>query len=267
MAKVKALVIVGYGLNCEAETSHALTLAGAEVEQIHLNDLIGDKKRLEAFHLLAFIGGFAYGDHIAGGKVLANRLQSSMSGELKNFIQEGKLIIGICNGFQTLVKLGLLPGLDGDYETQQVTLTHNDSGVFRNAWIRLKTDPETKCVFTRGVDDLEVPIRHGEGKLLVRNDRVLEQLKSEGQVVFRYAHPRTGEVTMEFPHNPNGSVDAIAGLCDPTGRVFGLMPHPEAYSSPYNHPLWLRQKLNGSLPAEGAGLKIFKNGVAFLKKG
>lgn len=266
VSKVKALVIVGYGLNCEAETSHALEKAGAEVSRVHLNDLIEDKSRLAESHLLAFIGGFSFGDHIAGGRVFANRVKRSLRDAIMEFVERGGLIIGICNGFQTMVKMGLLPGFDNDYDTQRLTLTANDSSVFRNDWVRLKADPDSKCVFTQGVEYLDVPIRHGEGKLYIREDSYLDKLKSQGQVVFRYAHPETGEPTMDFPHNPNGSIDAIAAICDPTGRIFGLMPHPEAFSSPYNHPQWQRQKLEGTLPETGAGLQIFRNGVDYLNR-
>ncbi|MFH1998571.1 MAG: phosphoribosylformylglycinamidine synthase subunit PurQ [Planctomycetota bacterium] len=265
VSKVKALVIVGYGLNCEAETSYALQRAGAEVRQMHLNDLIADKEQLTKSHLLAFIGGFSFGDHIAGGRVFANRVKRTLRDSLKEFIENHGLIIGICNGFQTMVKMGLLPGFDNDYETQRITLAANDSGVFRNAWVRLKAVPESRCVFTKGIDYLDVPIRHGEGKLFVKDEQYLKRLVAQGQVVFRYAHPRTGEPTMEFPHNPNGSLDAVAGICDPSGRIFGLMPHPEAFNSPYNHPHWLRQKLEGTVPEIGAGLRIFENGVDYIK--
>jgi phosphoribosylformylglycinamidine synthase len=266
MGKVKGLVITGFGLNCEAETYYVLERAGAEVEQVHLNDLIAGKRKLNEYHLVAFIGGFAFGDHISAGQVFANRFKCHLMDELRAFIAEGKLVIGICNGFQTLAKMGLLPGFNGDYETQSVTLGANDSGTFRDAWIRLKADPGTKCVFTRGIDEIELPIRHGEGKFMVKDESVLDRLRSQGQIVFRYIDPGTGSPTMVYPHNPNGSVDAVAGICDPSGRVFGLMPHPEAFHSPYNHPHWLRQKLDGRLPSEGAGMKIFKNAVEYLKE-
>ncbi len=265
MARIKALVIVGYGLNCEAETSHALRLAGADVDQVHLNDLIAGKRTLKEFRLLALIGGFSFGDHISAGKVFANRLTQRLKGQLKEFISSGNLIIGICNGFQTLVKTGLLPGCDNDYSTQKVTLGQNDSGVFRNDWVLVKADPSSHCVFSKGIDYLEVPVRHGEGKFVVREEGMLDRLKSGGQVVLRYAHPDSKETTDEFPHNPNGSMDGVAGICDPTGRIFGLMPHPEAHLFPFNHPHWLRRKLKGILPEEGEGIRIFRNGVEYLE--
>jgi phosphoribosylformylglycinamidine synthase len=265
MAKVKALIITGYGLNCEAETRHVLELAGASVDEIHLSDLVAGKSNMEDYHFLAFIGGFSFGDHIAGGKAFANRLKCRLGDQLKRFVASDKLIIGICNGFQALVKLGLLPGFDGDYETQRLTIGHNESGVFRDGWILLKGDETSNCVFTKGIDYIELPVRHGEGNIQVQDKGVLERLKNEGQVVFRYAHPETGEPTMEHPHNPNGSVDAIAGICDPEGRIFGLMPHPEAFWSPYNHPHWIRKKMENGLPEEGGGMKVFRNAVAWLE--
>jgi phosphoribosylformylglycinamidine synthase len=265
MGKVKGLVITGFGLNCEAETRYVLQRAGADVEQVHLNDLVAGMVQLEHFHLLAFIGGFTFGDHISAGQVFANRVKRRLMEPMMEFIDCGKLVIGICNGFQTLTKMGLLPGFDGDYVSQRVTLWANDCGHFRNAWVRLKTDENTRCVFTRGIENLEVPIRHGEGKFMVEDRSVLERLKVEGQVVFRYADPETGLPTMDYPHNPNGSLDAIAGICDPTGRIFGMMPHPEAFHSAYNHPHWLRQKIEGRLPKEGAGMRIFRNAVDYLE--
>ena len=195
MARARALVITGYGLNCEAETSHALRLAGADVHQVHLSDLIAGKKRLEDYQLLALIGGFAFGDHISAGKVFANRLKSRLRDPLETFIAGKGLVIGICNGFQTLAKLGLLPGLGGDYGTQVTTLATNDSGVFRNAWIRLKGNAKSPCVFSKGIETLEVPIRHGEGKFCLKDEDVLRRLESDGQIVFRYASPETGAVS------------------------------------------------------------------------
>lgn len=266
MAKVKALVIVGYGLNCEAETCYAFERAGARADQVHLSDLIAKRRKLEEFHLLALIGGFSFGDHIAGGKVFANRFACKLREQISAFIAAGKLVIGICNGFQTLVKLGLLPGIDNDYETQRVTLGANECGVFRDAWVRVKVDEGSCCVFTKGIDAMDLPVRHGEGQFYVQEDSVLERMKRQGQIALRYAHPESGEPTQEFPHNPNGSVNAVAGICDPTGRIFGLMPHPEAYNSPFNHPQWPLWKLEGRLPEEGEGIRIFRNAVEYLEE-
>ncbi len=261
----KALVITGLGLNCEVETAVAFEACGAEADQIHLTDLQQDLNRLHEYHALAFIGGFSFGDHLGAGTVFASRVKHHLGAELRQFIADGKLVIGICNGFQTLARMGLVPALDQEYFAVQSALAQNDQGVFRDDWVMLKGNPESPCVFTRGVDLLPLPIRHGEGKFVTLNQEVLDRIEANNQVAVRYADPISGEPTDEFPHNPNGSTNAIAGICDPTGRVFGLMPHPEAYMSPYNHPHWTRQKLNAVLPEKGLGLKIFQNAVDYIE--
>jgi phosphoribosylformylglycinamidine synthase len=267
MAKnVKTLVITGFGVNCERETSCAFTVAGSAVEQIHLNDILDGGRSLADFHILAFIGGFSFGDHIGAGTVFSNRVKYRMRDQLEKFVADGKLVIGICNGFQTMTRLGLVPAVDGAYFTQQVALAHNMQGTFRDDWIVVKENPKCPCVFTKGIGTIPLPIRHGEGRLVAENDAMLKKLEKNNLVALRYADPVTGEATMEFPHNPNGSTNAIAGICDPSGRMFGLMPHPEAYLSPYNHPDWTRQKLEGTLPEKGLGQKIFENAVGFARK-
>lgn len=259
---VRALVITGFGLNCEKETECALREAGAVVTLAHLNDILAGQVSLADFHLLAFIGGFSFGDHLGAGTVFSNRVKSKLSRQVREFVEAGKLMIGICNGFQTMTRLGIVPALTGGGR-QEVGLAQNTRGVFRDDWVTLVADPESPCVFTKGIDRIELPIRHGEGRLVAANDKVLEALEEQHLVVLRYAHPDTGVATHEFPFNPNGSVNAIAGICDPSGRIFGLMPHPEAYLSPYNHPLWTRQKLAGTLPEKGLGQQIFDNAVSF----
>jgi phosphoribosylformylglycinamidine synthase I len=262
-ARVKALVITGYGLNCEKETACALNLAGAAAEMVHLNDILDGHRALAEFHLLAFIGGFSFGDHIGAGTVFANRVRCRMRDQLAQFVGDGKLIIGICNGFQTMTRLGLLPAVGGNLFSQQVALAENSQGVFRDDWVMVRVNPDSPCVFTRGLDLLPLPVRHGEGRFVARDAKMLSRLEKENLVALRYADPESGEPTMQFPHNPNGSVNAIAGICDPSGRIFGLMPHPEAYLSPFNHPQWTRQKLHGVLPEKGMGLAMFENAVRF----
>ncbi|MFP4058009.1 MAG: phosphoribosylformylglycinamidine synthase subunit PurQ [Candidatus Brocadiia bacterium] len=262
---VRALILTGFGLNCEAESARAFELAGAVAEQVHLNDLLDGRRRLEAFHILFVIGGFSFGDHIASGRVLANRLKRRLAEPLQRFIADGKLILGVCNGFQVLVKLGVLPGLEGDYRRQTTTLTWNDTGLFRDAWVHLAVEPRSPCVFTRGIRRLYLPVRHGEGKFLAL-DGVLGRLESEGLVACRYADPATGQPTQAYPHNPNGSAASVAGICDPTGRLFGMMPHPEAYLFPWNHPHYAREAIAGDPPAEGGGVAIFRNAVAFARE-
>lgn len=259
---IKVLVITGFGLNCERETSAAFALAGATAEQVHLNDLLSGKRQLEEFHILAFIGGFSFGDHLGSGTVFANRVKFRLREPLERFIADGKLVIGICNGFQTLVRLGLVPALEGEYFTQQVALAHNDAGTFRDDWCRLKMNPASPCVFTAGLDLIRLPLRHGEGKF-VADPAVLAALEAKNQVVCRYADA-DGKVAGSFPENPNGSLGAIAGICDPTGRIFGLMPHPEAFLSPYNSPSWTRDRQTAALPPEGEGVAIFRNAVDYV---
>ena len=264
--KPPILIITGYGLNCEAESAHAWTLAGAAPVRLHLNDLIAAPRKLADFAGLMFIGGFSYGDHMGSGHVFAHRLRHRLQEPLARFVADGKLILGVCNGFQIMTKLGLVPGLDGDYFSQTVALTHNDCGAFQNFWVDLMFEPGSPCVFTRNLRRMPMPIRHGEGKLYVGDAALLEKLEQLKCVPCRYAHPATGAPTMDFPHNPNGSVNSIAGLCDPTGRIFGLMPHPEAYLFPENHPRWDINKLAAPLPEQGLGLALFTNAVSYLQQ-
>lgn len=255
---VKAIVLTGFGINCDLETQHALGLAGAQAERVHLNDVIDGLKPLESYHILAVPGGFSFGDDIASGRVLANRLRYKLGESLRAFVADGKLIIGICNGFQVLVKSGLLPCMDGVCE-QQVTLTWNDSGRFEDRWVALRPDPGTRCVWLKGIERLELPVRHGEGKFVPRDDAMLERLRSDGHVALRYCRGDGSPAKGAFPANPNGSLDDIAGICDASGRVFGLMPHPEAYVQRTNHPCWTRK----DLPEQGMGVQVFRNAVEY----
>jgi phosphoribosylformylglycinamidine synthase len=202
---------------------------------------------------------------MSSGHVFALRVKHRMREDLQKFIDAGNLVLGVCNGFQIMVKLGLLPGLDNDYFTQTVSLMQNDCGSFQNFWVRLRFESQSPCVFTRGLEFMPLPIRHGEGKIFTTDAKVIEQIEALGCAAARYADA-AGNPTKDFPANPNGSLNAIAGLCDPTGRIFGLMPHPEAYLFPENHPNWDIQKLNGTLPAQGLGLKFFENGVKYLTR-
>ena len=260
-AKVKVLVITGFGLNCEKETTAAFTNCGATVDQIHLNDILAGEKTIDNYHILSFIGGFSFGDHLGAGTVFANRVKFRLRDQLEKFVADGKLIIGICNGFQTLTRLGLVPAVGKSYFKQEAALAHNDSGVFRDDWVYLKANEKSPCVFTKDIDVVHFPIRHGEGKF-VAHDSELAAIEENNQVVFRYSDS-AGNSAEEFPANPNGSLNAIAGICDPTGRIFGLMPHPEAFLSPFNSPDWPRMQREGELPEEGQGQKIFRNAVVF----
>ena len=253
-------------MNCEDETAYAFEMVGAEVNKIFLKDLTDKPGMLEDYQILAMIGGFSFGDHIAAGKVLATIYKFKLGKAVQRFIEDGKLIFGECNGFQVLVKAGILPGFDGDYRTQRFTLTFNDSGIFEDRWVRLKVNPKSRCVFTRGLEEMYLPVRHGEGKFVAGDEAELLMLQEDNQIVLQYAD-EGGIPTMKYPQNPNGSVEAIAGICDSTGRVFGKMPHSTAYLEPYNHPYWTREKVNGVLTKEGEGVQIFRNAVEYIKNG
>jgi phosphoribosylformylglycinamidine synthase len=260
-AGIQVLVLTGLGLNCEAETVAAFRMVGATPRQVHLLDLLEGKRRLEfeQYQIIAFVGGFAFGDHLGAGFVFANRIRWRIYDQLVQFISDGGLALGICNGFQTMVRLGLLPGLDRDYRTPRATLAPNDRLGYWDCWVRLRAAPNSPCVWTQGLDRLELPSRHGEGKFLA-DPEVRERLEHEGLIAVRYVDPE-GKPTEEWPHNPNGSAGAIAGICDPSGRLFGLMPHPDAYLYPFQHPQWSRRRYEGSVDPEGQGLAIFRNGV------
>jgi len=266
---IKALVLTGYGLNCDVETAHALELAGASAERVHLNAVIDGSVALSDFRILVFVGGFSWGDDHGAGVIQAVRMKHRAGERILRFVEDGNLVLGICNGFQTMVNLGLLPGFDHDYQRRSVALTYNDCGNFRDDWVWLKINPDSPCVFTRGLDAMELPVRHGEGKF-VADAKTLARLAADRQVVCRYALPDGSPAEGKFPYNPNGSVMDIAGICDPTGRVFGLMPHPEAFNHLSNHPNWtrLREDVRRGLIRPGAlpltGIRLFQNAVAFL---
>ena len=264
MSKPKVLIITGYGVNCEAESEHAWKQAGAEPSLVHLNDLLDNPDQIQEFQAMMFIGGFSYGDHMTSGHVFALRVKHHMQAQLQQFIDDGKLIMGICNGFQVMTKMGLLPGLDGNYFEPKVSLMQNDCGTFQNFWCDIRFEDNSPSVFTKGLGTLPLPIRHGEGKIFTLDAELVARMEAEGCVAARYVDADNNP-TQEFPANPNGSLNAIAGLSDPTGRIFGMMPHPEAYLFPENHPNWDQQKLEGTLPEQGLGLKLFTNAVNFMK--
>jgi phosphoribosylformylglycinamidine synthase len=255
MPRVRALVLRAPGINCDEETVAAWTLAGAEPELMHVGRLVESPAELDRFQILTIPGGFSYGDDLGAGRILATRLGTVLRDAVANFRDRGGLVLGICNGFQVLVKSGLLPGgtLRGP-----ATIARNASGHFEARWVRLLPTPG-RTPFMADDEPIELPVAHGEGRFLAADDGALSALESAGQVVLRFADDAY-RPTMEYPANPNGSPGAVAGLCDPTGRVIGLMPHPERHIDPWHHPRWTR---NG-VKAEGDGLRIFKNAVAAL---
>jgi phosphoribosylformylglycinamidine synthase subunit PurQ / glutaminase len=268
MKKPKVLVLTGYGFNCDYETKYAFELAGAEADIVHINEIIFGMKKLEDYQILAIIGGFTYGDDIAAGKVLANKLKNNFWKQLEKFISDEKLIIGICNGFQALVKSGLLPALNG-HEKQTVTVTFNDQGKFEDRWVTLKFNKNSPCIWTKGLDLLELPVRHGEGKFFTDN-ATMQNITNANLVVGQYA--KNGKVANgSYPENPNGSICDVAAMCDKTGRIFGLMPHPEAFNHVCNHPNWTAireqaRRQNRKLNKLGLGIQIFKNAVDYAQE-
>ena len=268
---VRALVLTGFGINCEEEFAAAYHLAGAEATIVHFNQVLHGQVSIHDFDILNFPGGFSFGDDLGSGVVLANKLryrQTSADGrtlldDIRQFIADGKFVLGICNGFQVLVKLGLLPNLGGDV-TPEVTLTHNASGRYEDRWVTLRVNPASSTPFLKGIDKLEVPVRHGEGRLVVPDDATRAAIEAAGLNCLSYIDAN-GDGTSEYPLNPNGADLNCAGLTDPTGQVFGLMPHPEAFLAAFNHPDWARRRRqNPGASEEGEGLQIFKNIVAHI---
>ena len=270
MRDVNVLVMSGFGLNCDTETAYAFELAGARTQAVHINSLIDGSARLEDFQILVFIGGFSWADDHGAGVIQAMRLKTNIGARILDFVDQGNLVLGICNGFQALVNLGLLPGFNQDYTVRSVALTMNDCGNFRNQWVYLKPNPDSPCVFTTGIDRAEFPVRHGEGKLYA-DDATLARLVETNQIVLQYAMPDGNLAEGRFPCNPNGSLLDIAGICDPTGRIFGLMPHPEAYNHWTNHPDWTRRKeaakrQNRILdPSPTVGTRMLQNAVEYIR--
>ncbi len=267
--KISALVPTGHGINCELETRHALVSAGFDsVDLVHLNFIGAGQVDPSDYNLIVFPGGFLDGDDLGAGQACANRIKHTridhefLIDRFMRFIEKGGLMLGICNGFQLLTKLGMLPAFDGDYARRDVTLMGNDSGRFEDRWVWLTVDSESPCVFTREINRLYLPVRHGEGKIVGREAELTGNIVKFHQAPLRYSLPDRDEPTMEYPFNPNGAEQAIAGVCDSTGRVFGLMPHPECYHPRTNHPRWTRE----DLPEEGAGLAIFKNAAAYIRE-
>lgn len=256
---VKVCVITGFGINADLELQQAFLLSGAEAQRVHITDLVRGNAHLRDFHILAFPGGFSFGDHLGSGKVFAALFKQHLRDHLTRFLDSGKLVIGICNGFQVLVKMGVLPDLSGSWKPE-ASLIHNDSGVFEDRWVRVRFDSASPCVWTKGLSEMDLPVRHGEGKFITADKNVLHTIESRNLAVLRYA-ARNGEGIPAYPDNPNGSVNHIAGICNESGRILGLMPHPEAFLTPQNHPAWARERLE-----EGEGLKIFRNAVEFAEK-
>ncbi len=252
MATVRVLVLRTAGINCDEETAHAWRLAGADAELVHVNRLVEQPTMLDGVQILTIPGGFSYGDDIAAGTILAQRIIDGLADKLHDFVGHGGGILGICNGFQVLVKAGLLPG-DGS-DRPRVTVTFNDSAKFEARWVRMKVCTD-RCAFLQADTYLEMPVEHAEGKVVTADEDVLAELDAKGHIAVTYVDENGRTDT--YPANPNGSDAGIAGLCDVTGRVFGLMPHPDRHFDHTHHPLWTRR--NPTSPPDG--LTVFQHAV------
>lgn len=255
--KVKTLILRVPGTNCDQETIEAFEEAGSLVEVKHINSLLKDPSILDEYHIFCIPGGFSYGDDLGAGKILACQLKYRLRKPIERFVSDGRIILGICNGFQALVKAGLLPGLSGVFGRQEATLALNEGGLFIDRWVYIRCERSTRC---RPLKDLagailHVPINHAEGRFIATPD-ILDILEDDGYIVFRYVDP-SGCVSREW--NPNGSMNSIAGICNRDGNVIGLMPHPEKYIHPYTHPSWTRFS---SIPEDNC-LRFFRTLVDY----
>ena len=248
MTQPRVIILRAPGTNCDAETAFAFEQAGAITETLHINRLLENPLLFERFQILCIPGGFSYGDDLGAGRIFGNQIQHHLDEALAQFKADGKLILGICNGFQVLMKSPVLLPPDGA-GGPAATLTLNDSGRYNDCWVRLETRGR-KCVFLAGIERMYLPVAHAEGKFVTRNEAVLRQLDAAGQLVLRYVHA----------DNPNGAMADVAGVCDTTGRVLGLMPHPERHIDPTQHPRWTR----GEAGTVGDGLQVLQNAVTYF---
>ena len=291
MAQPRILILRAPGTNCDEESAHAFSLAGGAAERWHVNRVLEEPPRLRDFQILCIPGGFSYGDDIAAGRIFGNQMQHHLADALAEFREAGNLILGICNGFQVLLKTNLL--VAADEGGPRATLMFNDSGRFEARWVRLEVEAGN-CVFLQGIREMELPVAHAEGKFVVRDEAVMTSLREQKQLVLKYratvcensirsefeklSIPQTekqflADVKIQFqrealasnelvpyPANPNGAIGNVAGICDASGRVFGLMPHPERFVDSTQHPRWTREPAR----AVGDGLRIFQNAVRYF---
>jgi len=260
MANPRVLIVRAPGTNCDQETAYAFERAGGTPEIFHINRLLESPRELLQYQLLCIPGGFSFGDDLAAGRIFATHIRKHLANVLAEFKAAGKLILGICNGFQVLIKSGVL--LSDDAHGHPATLTMNESGKYEDRWVHLQVTGNT-CVFLQGIDSLYLPIAHAEGKFVARDGETLGALEQHGQLALRYAtgNPLDHAASIPYPQNLNGSQANVAGICDPSGRVFGLMPHPERHIDRTHHPRWTRNE--GRDP--GDGLQIFQNAIRHLR--
>lgn len=268
MTMPRALILTGFGINCDEETRYAFEYAGALAEIVHINDLISSPERLDDCQIFVFPGGFSYGDDTGSGKALANRIRSNLMNELRRFTERDTLMLGICNGFQVMTSLGIIPNLGGT-QTPEAALINNNSFRYQCRWVTVKAEKLCPSIFLKEIDTLRIPVAHGEGNFYAAPE-VLASIEEENLTAFRYVKDEGLPADGEFPFNPNGSLNDIAALCDSTGRIMGMMPHPERgmfFSQRDDWPL-LREELRRTgkeLPEVSDGMRIFQNAVDFFK--
>jgi len=270
MAKPNTIVLTGYGINCDDETKYAFERAGANADIVHVNDLIKNPGRLDDYQIFMFPGGFSYGDDTGSGKALANRIKNNLMDEMKKFIERDTLMLGICNGFQVMTMIGIVPGLSDSFGSVEVALEHNKTSRYQCRWVDLKIEKNSPSVFTRGLETLHVPVAHGEGNFYA-SPEVLGRIEEQSLVTMRYMMPDGSETGGEFPYNPNGSLNDIASICDRSGRIMGLMPHPERgmFFNQRDDWTFLKEKYGREgkeLPVESDGILIFKNAVEYFSR-
>ena len=268
MAKPKTIVLTGYGINCDDETMFAFEKAGSDADIVHINDLIGEPKKLDKYQIFSFPGGFSYGDDTGSGKALANRIMNNLIDELRAFLERDTLMLGICNGFQVMVNIGVIPSLTGQIAESDAALVHNNTFRYQCRWVDLKINTDSPSVFTRGIDTLHIPVAHGEGSFYAPDD-IIEKIEKNNLVTMRYINPDGESAGGEFPFNPNGSMNDIASICDKTGRIMGMMPHPERAILFTQRDDWTEQKEkmireNKDIPEDSEGIKIFNNAVEYF---
>jgi phosphoribosylformylglycinamidine synthase len=263
MSKPRVLVLRAPGTNCDVETAFAFEMAGAVADRVHVQRVIDNPTIGERYQILCLPGGFSYGDDIAAGRILAVHLREHLGEAIRQFCEGDHLVLGICNGFQVLMRLGILSD-DISETSSAATLSWNNHGRFEDRWVHLRTS-ETHCVFLQDIESMYLPIAHAEGKFVMASAAVREQLNEEGRLALRYAPDSESDYDAEqalpFPLNPNGAEANVAGLCDITGRLFGLMPHPERHLDPTHHPHWTRRRTQ---PEFGDGMAIFQNAVNYF---